>query len=92
MKKKITLKEFLFSDKLLGIHCKTEEQANILCEAFDKMGKKWKNGKSYLEQNNWKYHKENTVYYNCNMSGDLAGAKCTNQTIFEFENVYLGGE
>lgn len=40
-KYKITFTEFLKSKKLLGIYCNTEEKANTLLKAFNKLGKKW---------------------------------------------------
>lgn len=49
--KKITLSEFFKNDEKLAIHCDTEEKANLLLKAFDKMGKKWFAGNSYLERN-----------------------------------------
>lgn len=62
--RKITLKEFFESDEILVIHCDTEENANTLLEAFDKLGEKWFGGKSYLEDNYWRSYKEETCYTN----------------------------
>ena len=39
-KHKITLNEFWSKKKLMAIHCDTEEKANKLLKAFDKLGKK----------------------------------------------------
>ena len=88
MKKKITLKQFWNSKKILGIHCKTEEQANILCEAFDKMGKKWKGGRSYIKDNYWDLFKDKTIYRNDNAYASLNWSKVIN--VYEFDEVDLG--
>ena len=53
-KYKITLKEFWESDRDLAIHCNTEEEAKKLLKAFDKLGKKWCEGDSYLDDNHYK--------------------------------------
>ena len=89
--KKITLKEFFNSDKNLVIHCDTEEKANILLKAFDKMGEKWCDGTSYLEDNNWRYHKEETCYAS---DGTLSGKEFfldNDYKVYEFGDVELGG-
>ena len=85
----ITLKEFFESDETLVIHCNTEEKANVLLKYFDKMGKKWCNGVSYLRRNNWETREEETCYSN-------KGEYCTkkfcqgmNYKIYEFEDVIL---
>lgn len=44
------------------IHCKTYEKAKKLLKKFDEMGKKWCNGKSYLEQDNYQWYGEETCY------------------------------
>lgn len=90
MEKKITLKEFWESQVLACIHCDTEEKTNTLLKAFDRMGKKWKNGKSYLGSNKWNYYKEDIVYYNDNVCSDLKYAKMHDYTIYEFDEVDLG--
>ena len=88
--KKITLKEFWESEKVLCIHCDTEEKANMLLEAFDKVGMKWCTNQSYLADNSWIDEKENTVYYNNGAYSSLWDAKKNNCIIYEFEDVYLG--
>lgn len=67
--KKITLTDFLNSEGNLVIRCKTEEEANKLLNAFDKLGKTWCIGTSYLENNYWDNYKENTCYSNKGMYG-----------------------
>lgn len=88
--KKITLKEFFNSDRSLAIHCDTEEKANILLKAFDKMGKKWNSSTLYTKESNYEWYKEETCYYNdgtyCKKDWCLTmGAK-----VYEFEEVKLG--
>lgn len=61
---KITLQGFFAMNKAC-IHVKNENQAVKLCEAFDKMGKKWCNGEeSYLLTTNYGNHKNETCYTN----------------------------
>ena len=88
-KHKITLKEFWKSDKSLAIHCNTEEKAKILLKAFDKLGKKWCSGKSYLEQNLWSSYNINTCYNNGNKFCHYDFYKGHDYTIYEFEDVDL---
>lgn len=44
------------------IHCDTREKAHRLLKRFDELGKKWCNGKSYLEQDNYNCYGEDTCY------------------------------
>lgn len=60
----MTLKGFWSSKERLAIHCKTEEQAKIFCEASDKLDKTWCTKESYLDQNNWNEYKSKTCYSN----------------------------
>lgn len=62
--KKITLTEFWNSKEYLAIHCDTEEKANKLLNAFDKLGKKWNSGDSYISFNNYEDHQDKTCYSN----------------------------
>ena len=93
-RKKITLKEFWKSKEHLAIHCDTEEKANRLLKAFDKMGKKWIDGDSYLEINCWSEYKEHTCYDNDKDSGysPVNFYNADNYTIYEFEDIDLGDE
>ena len=88
--KKITLKEFFENYDEMFIHCDTEEKANKLLKAFDKMGKTWHGGMSYLEDNNWDIYGQETVYSNrgtcCSV---IYTKKYIKAPIFEFEEVDL---
>lgn len=88
-KYKITLREFWNSKKPLAIHCDTEEKANMLLKAFDKLGKKWSVGKSYLEQNLWSIYNRKTCYNNGNQFGPYDFYKAAKYKIYEFEDVDL---
>lgn len=85
----ITLKDFFKGDKKLAIHCDTEEKANVLLKYFDKMGKKWCNGVSYLRRNNWETHEEETCYSNDRRFGRKEFYQGMNYKIYEFEDVIL---
>lgn len=84
---KITLEEFWNSKELLAIHCKTEEQAIKLLEVFDKLGKKWLCGNSYLESNYWEANKEDNCYNNTNQYEDIRWYKHKKYKIYEFDDV-----
>lgn len=90
--RKITLKEFFESDETLVIHCDTEENANTLLKAFDKLGKKWSSVKSYLENNYWRYYKEETCYTNEGTYNDKEWCLDNNYKIYEFDDVIFEEE
>lgn len=87
--KKITLSEFFESNKKLAIHCDTEEKANLLLKAFDKMGKRWRSNQSYLEENNWRGFKEETCYENDGTYCCKGFYPGTSYIVYEFEEVIL---
>lgn len=60
--KKINIYDFYKSSKELLIKCDTFQQACILCDQFNKDGKKWDGGFSYLELVN--FEKSPTYYSN----------------------------
>ena len=60
--KKINIYDFYKSSKELLIKCDTFQQACILCDQFNKDGKKWYGGFSYLELVN--FEKSPTYYSN----------------------------
>lgn len=86
---KITLKEFWNSKEKLAIHCDTEEKANKLLEAFDKMGKKWYDGDSYIGDTQWYNAKETTCYSNRNGYCNTYGFEKDGWKIYEFEDIDL---
>ena len=83
---KITLKEFWKSKEELAIHCDTEEKANILLTAFDKMGKKWSNGKKYTDSNYYEFYDDKICYSNDACYCDV---RYNDIYIYEFEDVDL---
>ncbi len=90
---KITIDEFwnhyVKEDEILGIHTKTEEQAKILLRVFDKMGKDWITGTSYLVSNCWSTFGDKTVYFNSTEYGSTDQAKEWGHRCYEFEDVDL---
>ncbi len=88
--KKITLKEFWNSKEKLAIHCDTEEKANKLLRAFNKIGKKWCDDDSYIGNNYWYDKRENTCYSNDNGYTSINWYKENDYKIYEFEDVDLG--
>ena len=83
--KKITLQQFWDSEEELAIHVRSEEEANKLCKAFHKLGKKWCDGDSYLNINNYEIYKEATSYDN---NGYFATRRYYT-TVYEFDEVKL---
>lgn len=86
---KITIEEFWNSKKKIAIHCDTEEKANKLLKAFDKLGKKWAYGDSYLEKNCWNGYEEYTCYSNNNGYTSINWYKKNDYKIYEFEDVII---
>lgn len=85
MNNKITLKEF-FKAKKVAIYCKTEEQADNLCMAFDRLGKKWSNGESYALENCFSCIDE-TCYCNNGTWCDKTSLENNNWKVYDFEDV-----
>ena len=86
----MTLKEFWESKEKLAIHCITKEQANIFCKESHKLGKKWMNGSSYLEVNEWKNYRENTCYDNENQYTEKSWYLQENYKVLNFEDIDWG--
>ena len=87
--KKITLSEFWNSKEKLAIHCNTKEKAKQLLAAFDKLGKKWWTGESYLLENDWKCYEEESCYSNKGTYTKKSDFELMNYIIYEFEDVDL---
>ena len=87
--KKITLSEFWNSKYAMAIHCNTEEKARKLLNVFDKMGKKWRGGYSYLDEFYYDIYHQYTCFSN---NGEYCYYEWYNDngyTIYEFEDVDL---
>lgn len=89
---KITLEEFWESTDRLAIHCDTEEKAVKLLKVFDKMGKKWRSGNSYIEMVCWGPYKQNICYDNDNGYSSSDYYKANDYRIYEFEDVMIEEE
>lgn len=46
-----------------AMHCNTKEEAESFCRFLHQNGRKWCNGHSYLQFDNWDRFKIDTVYY-----------------------------
>lgn len=86
-KYKITLTKFWNSEKPLAIHCDTEEKAKKLLKAFDKLGKKWCDGDSYLDDDC--YYRRDTCYDNNCEHSYYSYYKAAKYKIYEFGDVDL---
>jgi hypothetical protein len=83
----ITLEDFIASDKVVAIHCKTPEEAEILCESLHRSGCVWSNGETYHNNYTWADYKERTCYSNNGTYGTLNGfSGCK---VFEFDEVQI---
>ena len=87
--KKITLTEFWNGTEKLAIHCDTEEKANKLLKAFDRLGKTWCDDESYLSCNEYNDYKDETCYSNKGGYEEYEFYKDHLCTIYEFEEVDL---
>lgn len=87
--KKITLTEFWNSKQNLAIHCDTEEKANKLLMAFDKLDKRWSNDHKYTSFNNYEVFEDKTCYSNRRAFWHYEGYSNFGYTIYEFEDVDL---
>lgn len=83
---KITLSEVLsMNPHFTAIHCDTEEKANELLIVFNKLGKKWVNGESYLADNYWRFETTETCY---GLDGS-SGISKWYDNVYEFDEVDL---
>lgn len=83
---KITLSEVLsMNPHFTAIHCDTEEKANELLIVFNKLGKKWVNGESYLADNYWRFETTKTCY---GLDGS-SGISKWYDNVYEFDEVDL---
>ena len=82
----MTLKEFWSYPEKIAIHCKTEEEAIKLLNAFDDFGQTLHNGQSYREV---RYYSGDTCYTNTNYYCDLDWCLDEGILILEFEEMEL---
>lgn len=69
------------------MHCKTEEEAKDFCAYLDSVGRKWCNGESYLDVNEWGWYRENTIYdFNEGSYCSVDLAKIYNEIILEWSD------
>ena len=62
--KVISIDDLFGCGQVCAISCDTEDKAKLLLEVFNKMGKIWKDGSRYTQNNNFDRYKSNTCY-NC---------------------------
>ena len=61
MKRKFNIDDF--SHGTYVMHCNTKEKAVVFLKYLDSIGRKWRNGVSYLAANEWDDYGDATVYY-----------------------------
>ena len=83
----LTLNEFLNNIDDLYISCPTYEEAVALCMAFQKRGKKWRSGNSYVQQSSFDCYKENMVYSNKGSYADTSFARNHGYTIYKLNEI-----
>ena len=88
-KYKITLTDFWSNKKLMAIHCNTKEKAKKLLEAFDKLGKKWCDGDSYLDDDCYDMHMQDICYDSDGECSEYSWYKEHDYEIYEFKDVDL---
>lgn len=89
--KKITLKEFFESEKIIGIHCNTKWMAIKLVKEFEKLGKKYQVGSFWLSVNYGNAYIRETFYFNHGNAGDFNIVNPFD-VIYEFEDVIFEDE
>lgn len=67
-----------------AMHCKTKEEAESFCRFLYQNGRRWRNGGSYLQFDNWDRFKIDTIYY-FNL-GTYSRAKYVNYVILEWSD------
>ena len=69
------------------MHCDTEKKAKIFCEYLDDNWQKWRSDISYIDENNWKFFKENTCFnFYRGEFEDIEHCLDKNYIILEFDN------
>jgi hypothetical protein len=85
IKKEFNWEKFL-SNKTIGVHCSTEEQAIDFCKQMHEHELRWRDGESYLEDISWQTHKEDTCYFSDGCRSDLAYPKKAGYKILEWSS------
>ena len=93
--KKITLKEFWDSKKLLAIHCSTLSQAKKFMVETNKLKKfcivkkEFEKRDKYTRNNKWQWidYKEKTSYTNDELYGSIDFVKKEGYKVLEFDNI-----
>lgn len=67
-----------------AMHCKTKEEAESFCRFLHQNGRRWCNGNSYLQFDNWDRFKIDTIYY-FNL-GTYSRVKYVNCVILEWSD------
>lgn len=83
----MTLNEFLNNIDDLCISCTTYEEAVALCMAFQKRGKRWRSGSSYVQFPSFEYYKENMVYSNKGSYSDTSFARSHGYIIYKLNEI-----
>ena len=80
------MKEFWNYPEKIAVHCKTEEEAVKLLDAFDDFGKTWNFGQSYRQA---RHYEEDICYTNAGYCCDLDWYLKKGVLILEFEEMEL---
>lgn len=87
-KDKITLDDFFSMEKgKVCIHCDTREKASKLLSEFDKLGKYWFVGDSYLVKDYWSCYEDKTCYTNDGCYCGVFSAEKNSFKVYEFEDI-----
>ncbi len=69
------------------MHCKTEEEAKAFCRYLNGIGRKWRDGISYLCENDWSFYTDQTCYeFNNGAYADKCCYLKHGYTILEFSD------
>lgn len=46
-----------------AMHCKTKEEAESFCRFLHQNGRRWRSGRSYLDEDHWDEYEDDTIYF-----------------------------
>lgn len=69
------------------MHCQTEDEADSFLEVLHNAGRKWCDGVSYMEHNNYSKYKHHTAYcFNVGQFGDVTHPTLKGYTVLEWSD------
>ena len=74
-----------YADSKFAMHCRTENEASIFCAYLNSLGKTWRGGGSYIDNNRYSMHGNQTAYaFNQGLFGSVRGCEESGYTVLNF--------